>query len=89
MQSFSGKFQTLPTIDDLRRSVYWTVARTSFGFDPILHQMSKVSWDIRDVKSQHSHYVDLLLRVNSYCLHERSSNDENPYEKSSKLKNRA
>lgn len=28
----------------------------------ILQLMSKVNWDIREVKSQHSQYVDVMLR---------------------------
>jgi hypothetical protein len=39
------------------------VSRSAFGFDSLLHQMTKVSWDIKEVKSQHSQYVDILLRV--------------------------
>ena len=31
--------------------------------DVILQLMSKVAWDIREVRSQHSQYVDVLLRV--------------------------
>ena len=29
----------------------------------ILQSMAKVAWDIREVRSQHSQYVDVLLRV--------------------------
>ena len=38
--------------------------------------MATVKWDIRDIKSQHSSYVDNLVQVNTYictCPHRKAS----------------
>ena len=34
-----------------------------FIFEQILHSMSSVKWDIKEIKSQHSGYVDRLIQV--------------------------
>lgn len=47
----------------LRRCVYLRVAKLSIKSDVILQLMSKVQWDIKEVKSQHSQYVEVILRV--------------------------
>ena len=47
----------------LRRPVYYATALRSVNAGDILQLMSKVAWDIEEVRSQHSHYVDVLLRV--------------------------
>ena len=57
--------QTLEVIPDLRNPVYMTSCFKAVNLDVILQLMSKVSWDVRDVKSQHSQYVDVLLRVSN------------------------
>ena len=46
---------------DLRTSVYIGAIKNSIQKEVILKLMSKVSWDLKDVVSQHSHYVDHLL----------------------------
>ena len=47
----------------LRRPVYYASALRSVNADAILQLMSKVAWDIKEVRSQHSHYVEVLLKV--------------------------
>ena len=52
---------TVSAAVDLRTPVYLAAVYHSLNIDPLLVQMSKVSWDLRDVVSQHSPYVDQLL----------------------------
>uniref|UniRef100_A0A2R5LDX3 Coiled-coil domain-containing protein n=1 Tax=Ornithodoros turicata TaxID=34597 RepID=A0A2R5LDX3_9ACAR len=47
---------------DLRRPIYMTVAAKSINYDQVLGFMERVHWDIHDIPSQHSSYVDLLVR---------------------------
>lgn len=39
------------------------VAWNALDLRQLLGQMSKVNWEVRDVMSQHSPYVDMVLRV--------------------------
>jgi hypothetical protein len=59
---------TILVIEDLRFPVYMTSCGRSMNSETTLQLMSKVAWDIREVKSQHSQYVDVLLRV--ICFYE-------------------
>jgi len=52
---------TVSAAVDLRTPIYLAAVYHSLNIDPLLMQMSKVSWDLRDVVSQHSPYVDQLL----------------------------
>jgi len=52
---------TVAAAVDLRTPVYLAAVSHSLNTDSLLLQMSKVSWDLRDVVSQHSHYVDQLV----------------------------
>jgi len=54
--------ETIQTITDLRDPVYMTSCCKAVNSEVILQLMAKVAWDIREVKSQHSQYVDILLR---------------------------
>ena len=56
-------FQTINILEDLRLPVYMTSCCRVMNADGILQKMAKVAWDIREVRSQHSQYVDVLLRV--------------------------
>ena len=49
----------------LRRPVYYATALRSVNAGDILQLMSKVAWDIKEVRSLHSHYVDVLLKVSA------------------------
>ena len=46
---------------DLRTPVYHDAIRSLINRELIIQQMSRVSWDLKDVVSQHSEYVDQLL----------------------------
>ncbi|XP_059085290.1 syndetin-like isoform X2 [Tigriopus californicus] len=54
--------QTLMNVVGLRLPVYMTSVQMAINTDVILQLMAKVAWDIKDVKSQHSQYVEVLLR---------------------------
>jgi syndetin len=41
------------------------VAWRAVDLRQLLLQMSKVNWEVRDIMSQHSPYVDFILRVNT------------------------
>ena len=43
-----------------RREVRWNLLKTSFQ---VLGLMGSVKWDIKEIRSQHSGYVDRLLQV--------------------------
>ncbi|XP_063219060.1 syndetin [Bacillus rossius redtenbacheri] len=47
---------------DVRQPVYMCVAGRAVDFNQIIIQMSKVNWEVKDVRSEHSQYVDNLLR---------------------------
>lgn len=47
---------------DLRRPVYMLVAVRCIDYEKVLNGMASVRWDVREILSQHSPYVDHLLR---------------------------
>ena len=53
----------MTTARELRKPVYRTVTVKSINYENLLQQMSAVRWDIKDIMSQHSTYVDVLLQV--------------------------
>jgi len=59
----SCNLQTVTVTAELRRPVYTCVAASAIDFRVILSLMAKVNWEVKDVMSQHSQYVDILLRV--------------------------
>ena len=50
-------------MEEISCPILMVVAERSVSVDTTLQLMSKVSWDIREVKSMHNQYVDMLLRV--------------------------
>jgi len=52
---------TVASAVELRIPVYLAAVSNSLNTDSLLSQMGKVAWDLRDVVSQHSNYVDQLL----------------------------
>lgn len=54
--------QSVALSADLRRPIYMTVAAKSINYDQVLSLMERVHWDIHDIPSQHSSYVDFLVR---------------------------
>ncbi|XP_055337389.1 syndetin-like [Paramacrobiotus metropolitanus] len=53
--------QSVALVNDLRAPVYWFVAFRTINYDKALTMMADVAWDIKDLASQHSEYVDHLL----------------------------
>jgi len=47
---------------DLREPIFLAAVARSMNTDGILGMMARVSWDIKEVSTQHSPYVDQLLR---------------------------
>ncbi|XP_017890539.1 syndetin [Ceratina calcarata] len=65
--------QTIASTTDLRKPVYMAVASQAFDVANILNLMNKVNWEVTDVMSQHSGYIDALLQ--EICvLNERLKN---------------
>lgn len=48
---------------ELRKPVYRSVAGRCIDADHFVQMMSSVKWDVKDIMSQHSTYVDALLQV--------------------------
>ena len=55
--------QTIPSATDLRKPVYMAVVSQALDVAGVLNLMTKVNWEVRDVMSQHSSYVDKILQV--------------------------
>lgn len=68
--------QTIASTTDLRKPVYMAVASQAFNVTAILSLMSRVNWEVTDVMSQHSSYIDVLLQE-IYVLNERLENIAN------------
>ncbi|XP_076244228.1 vacuolar protein sorting 50 isoform X1 [Calliopsis andreniformis] len=65
--------QTIASTPDLRKPVYMAVASQAFDVANILNLMNRVNWEVTDVMSQHSGYIDALLQ--EICvLNERLTN---------------
>ncbi|XP_043488884.1 syndetin [Polistes fuscatus] len=54
--------QTIVCTTDLRKPVYMAVVSQTFDIANILNLMNKVNWEVTDVMSQHSNYIDVLLK---------------------------
>ncbi|XP_064648148.1 syndetin-like [Lineus longissimus] len=54
--------QTVGVTPELRQPVYTAVAARSIDYDQLIQLMASVRWDIKDIMSQHSTYVDQVLR---------------------------
>ncbi|EZA61334.1 Coiled-coil domain-containing protein [Ooceraea biroi] len=54
--------QTIASTADLRKPVYMAVASQAFDIASILNLMNKVNWEVTDVMSQHSNYIDALIQ---------------------------
>ncbi|XP_053983374.1 syndetin isoform X1 [Hylaeus volcanicus] len=65
--------QTIASTTDLRKPVYMAVASQAFDVANILILMNKVNWEVTDVMSQHSGYIDALLQE-IFILNERLKN---------------
>ncbi|XP_018307537.1 syndetin [Mycetomoellerius zeteki] len=54
--------QTIASAADLRKPVYMAVTSQAFDVANILNLMNKVNWEVTDVMSQHSNYIDALIQ---------------------------
>ncbi|GFT12422.1 hypothetical protein NPIL_469741 [Nephila pilipes] len=54
--------QTVSQASELRRPVYMAVAARTIDYEQIVILMNPVKWDVNEIMSQHSSYVDILLR---------------------------
>lgn len=54
--------QTVNVADELRRPIYMCVSKNAINLRQILSLMAQVDWEVPDVMSQHSSYIDILLR---------------------------
>ncbi len=55
--------QTVSIAPELRHPVYRIVSHQSMDCDGLLQLISQVRWDVREIMSQHSGYVDAVLNV--------------------------
>ncbi|XP_045136373.1 syndetin-like [Portunus trituberculatus] len=79
-QFYTGTIKITP---EIRHHVYTAVAAQAIDYDGVLSRMINVKWDINDLMSQHSQYVDILLRqlqVLSMRLEEASQTSPIPEE---------
>lgn len=58
---------------DLRWSAYGCVATKVLNYSQFVKQVMQVNWDVSDLQSQHSIYVDSIISVSqkSYFLIEK------------------
>uniref|UniRef100_A0A1B6C6F1 Vacuolar protein sorting-associated protein 54 N-terminal domain-containing protein n=1 Tax=Clastoptera arizonana TaxID=38151 RepID=A0A1B6C6F1_9HEMI len=54
--------QTVCVATEVRKPVYACVAWRSVDVKQAISLMSRVNWEVQDVRSEHSQYVDILLR---------------------------
>lgn len=54
--------QTVTAAADLRIPIFMCVASQAFNVRTVLVSMSQVNWEVRNVMSQHSQYVDHIVR---------------------------
>lgn len=64
-QGFLHQFytQTIASAVELRKPIFMAVTAQAFDVATVLNLMNKVNWEVRDVMSQHSSYIDTLMMV--------------------------
>lgn len=60
--------QSVSVASEVRKPVYSCVAWRAVDVRQAYALMLKVNWEVKDVMSQHSHYVDVILRVSPQHL---------------------
>uniref|UniRef100_UPI00359015C9 syndetin isoform X2 n=1 Tax=Myxine glutinosa TaxID=7769 RepID=UPI00359015C9 len=53
---------TVSIAAEVRKPVYWMVAARALDYEQALQLMITVKWDVREIMSQHSSYVDVLVK---------------------------
>ncbi|GFS12991.1 coiled-coil domain containing 132 [Elysia marginata] len=63
-KAFLSQFysQTVHMASEVRKPVYSFVSSRCVAYDVVLQQMGTVRWDVREIMSQHSPYIDTLLQ---------------------------
>ncbi|MFH4983574.1 hypothetical protein AB6A40_010283, partial [Gnathostoma spinigerum] len=62
--------QVLTAVADVRRLVYGCVASRALNYPRIIALVSSTKWDIADLQSQHSQYVDVILEeIDCFAKH--------------------
>ncbi|XP_074039810.1 vacuolar protein sorting 50 isoform X1 [Leptinotarsa decemlineata] len=54
--------QNITCAADMRYPVYMAVVAKAFDLRQILILMSKINWEVRDVRSMHNSYIDVILK---------------------------
>lgn len=54
--------QTVSLSAELRQPIYMTVAARAIGYEQVFSLMERARWDVHEIMSQHSYYVDVLVR---------------------------
>ena len=52
----------LSIVNTLRDCVYLSSINSMIGLEPVLAAITKIKWDLKEVRSQHSEYVDVLIQ---------------------------
>lgn len=60
--SVQAYMQTVSVSAELRQPAYMTVPAKAIGYNQVPGLMEKVRWDVHEIMSQHSYYVDVLVR---------------------------
>jgi hypothetical protein len=55
--------QTVTSTAALRKPIYMAVISKAFDVSNILMLMNKVDWELKDIISQHSEYIDYIVKV--------------------------
>lgn len=55
--------QALIVSSELRKPIFAGVTCKAADYGAIVNSMDKVNWEVKELMSQHSNYVDVLLRV--------------------------
>lgn len=62
------QLQTVSGVAEVRRAAYGAVATRALNYDHLFGQVTATKWDIAELRSQHSAYVDFLLHVRSASI---------------------
>jgi hypothetical protein len=55
----------------MRDAVYGCVASKSLQFGQFIKQVGQTDWNINELQSEHSNYVNVLVRVRNKLIHKQ------------------
>lgn len=61
-------FQTVACVSDLRRSAYMCVSAHAVDMQLTVKEMGRVNFNAEEITSQHSPYIDRIVRVSSFVF---------------------